>query len=242
MEREPVSKKISHSRPQSTGSARLPGKLYRWTRAFWRFAFFFTMRVRSSGAESLSGSGGLILAVTHRSHLDPVVVSTIIEREVGWMARVEFYNHRVLRAMMNAVGAFPVDRMKPGRAPIREAMRRLQSGSVVGIFPEGEIQTDGNRVTHGGSIKAGAVYLAALTGCPIVPVVVVGTEKLSSPWPWMPAKWGRLWVRFGEPFYVGVEARGRRERQRASERLKESIRLLYVEALGEWNMPEGRAK
>ena len=224
------------------GFPRLPGRFYRLMRGFWRFAFFFTMRVKSRGLDNLSPRGGVILAITHRSHLDPVVVSTLIDREVCWMARVEFYRHWHSRAFMNAIGAFPVDRLRPGVAPIREAARRLRSGRVVGIFPEGEIQTGGDRVTHGGTIKSGAVYLAALTGCPVLPVFVVGTEKLSSPWPWMPAKWGRLWVRFGQPLRFGPEARGRGARHAAADHLREQFQRLHREAVAEWNLPEGSGK
>lgn len=224
------------------GDPGLSGRFYRWMRLLWRIVFFFTMRVKSRGMDRVPGRGRVILAITHRSHLDPVVVSTLIGREVGWMARVEFYRQWYSRVFMRAIGAFPVDRARPGLAPIREAARRLRSGQAVGIFPEGEIQIGDNRVTHGGPIKTGAVYIAALTGCPIVPVLVAGTEKLSSPWPWLPAKWGRLWVRFGEPFCVGPEARHRVGRKEASDELRERFRRLQAEACAEWKMPDGRGK
>ncbi|MFM7182116.1 MAG: lysophospholipid acyltransferase family protein [Verrucomicrobiales bacterium] len=225
-----------------SSDASLPGKLYHWTRAFWRFAFLFTMRVKTRGMENVPARGGVILAVAHRSHLDPVVVSTLLDRDVGWMARVEFYRHRLWRAVLKAMGSFQVDRRRPGVAPVREAARRLGSGHVVGIFPEGEIQTGDDRVTHGGPIKAGAVYLAALTGCPILPVVVVGAEKLSSPWPWLPAKWGRLWVRVGEPLTIGPEARRRAGRLIANEQLREKFIQVYAQSDAEWRLPEGRGK
>lgn len=221
---------------------RLPGRFYRLLRVFWRFAFFFTMRVKCRGLEHIPATGGVVLAVTHCSHLDPVVVSTLLEREIGWMARAEFYQNGMTATFMDAVGAFPVDRSRPGIGPIREAARRLERGAVVGIFPEGEIQTGPSRVTHGGSIKAGAVYLAALTGCPLIPVVIAGTESLSSPWPWMPAKWGRLWLRVGEPVIVAPEARSRVGRAVAARELCESFRDLQRRAGTEWKLPHGRAE
>ena len=227
---------------RTTGNPRLPGRFYRRIRGFWRFAFFFTMRVKARGVENVPSRGGVILAITHRSHLDPVVVSTLVEREIGWMARVEFYRQWLARVFMHGTGAFPVDRLRPGVSPIREAGRRLSAGLVVGIFPEGEIQVGDDRVTHGGPIKAGAVYLAALTGCPIVPVLVAGTERLSSPWPWLPAKWGRLWVRFGEPMRFGVGARRRAGRNAAADQLRESFRRLQAAATTEWDLPDGREK
>ena len=237
---ESAESEFAAARP--AGHERLPGRFYLWMRAFWRFAFFFTMRVKCRGRENLPSKGGVILAITHRSHLDPVVVSTLVDREIGWMARVEFYRQWYSRAFMKAIGAFPVDRMKPGVAPVREATRRLRSALVVGIFPEGEIQIGDTRVTHGGPIKAGAVYLAALTGCPIVPVLVAGSEKLSSPWPWMPAKWGRLWVRFGTPMRVTEIARCRAGRGAAADQLREQFQRLHREAVAEWDLPEGRTK
>lgn len=235
----------AHDKMPARAKARpcgLPGRWYRWTRAFWRFAFFFTMRVKTRGLEHVPAGGGVILAVTHRSHLDPVAVSTLLEREISWMARVEFYRHGVARAFMDAVGAFPVDRLRPGIGPLREAAWRLSFGHVVGIFPEGEIQTGAQRVTHGGPIKGGAVYLAALTGCPVLPVLISGTEALSSPWPWMPAKWGRLCLFVGEPLFFDPSCQRRADRALAVARLCESFRRLHREGMSEGNSSGGGIK
>ena len=180
----------------------------------------------------------MVLAVVHASHLDPLVVSTVYSRRVGWMSRIEFYGSAASRAFLQAIGAFAVDRRAPGLSPVREAARRLAAGEVVGIFPEGEIATGSGSVCRGGEIKDGAMYLSALTGCAVVPVLVLGSHTLTRVGPWMPARRGRLWVRVGRPLSAGSQARRQPARRDESARLADGFRALFTEARDAWNLPE----
>ena len=215
-----------------------PSRVYSLVRGFWRFAFFWTMRVRVAGLENVPNSGGCILAVAHVSHTDPLVVSALTTCKISWMSRVEFYHNPIARILLDAVGAFPVDRKKPGLYPIREAMRRLERRGVVGIFPEGEIVNGPDSVCRGGPIKAGAMYLSALTGCPVVPILVLGTDKLSSPGPWLPARRGRLWLRVGMPITADASERHRTGRAAASQRLARAFQELFQSSRATWNLPD----
>ncbi|HTD35602.1 MAG TPA: lysophospholipid acyltransferase family protein, partial [Candidatus Elarobacter sp.] len=88
--------------------------------------------------------------------------------------------------------AFPVDRQAGGTAALRAALRMLKEGRCVGIFPEG-----GRNVTGTNEEKAGAAFLAAASGVPVVPAAIVGTRKLRP--------FGRVSVVFGEPIIVSRE-------------------------------------
>lgn len=217
---------------------RKPGWFYALVRKIWQAVFSCTIRVEMHGLGNLPAEGGVIIAVVHSSHLDPLVVSTLLRRKIAWMSRIEFYQSVVSRKFLQGIGAFAVNRQNPGLAPIRESARRLAAGDVVGIFPEGEIRNGGVSVCRGGGIKAGTMYLSALTGCPVVPVLVLGSASLSGVGPWLPALRGRIWLRVGQPVRADRGERDRAGRAAASAGLAECFRTMFREGQAEWNPPE----
>ncbi|MBV9407539.1 MAG: 1-acyl-sn-glycerol-3-phosphate acyltransferase, partial [Candidatus Eremiobacteraeota bacterium] len=81
------------------------------------------------------------------------------------------------------------DRQAGGTAALRASLRMLKEGRCVGIFPEG-----GRNVTGTNEEKAGAAFLAAASGAPVVPAAIVGTRTLRP--------FGRVTVVFGDPIRV----------------------------------------
>src|SRR5262249_49924951 len=86
---------------------------------------------------------------------------------------------------------------------------------IVGIFPEGGVVRGTDAVFRGGPMKRGVCVVGIRAGVPVVPVVVLGTERLNSVSPWLPARRGRLWIAFGReiqppPLRPGVSRRGAR--------------------------------
>lgn len=217
---------------------RSPGRFYDRLRLVWRGIFACTMRVRMKGLEHLPAEGGVILAVCHVSHLDPVVVSTLLPRRIGWVARIEFYSSWVARTFLHSGGAFPVNRQGAALPTVREGLRRLRRGEVVGIFPEGEIMRGGASVLRGGPLKRGAGLLAARSGCPVVPVVVLGTDRLGNIGPWLPAKRGRLWLRVGPAMRPDQEGTAKISRAEFAGRLEAEFVRLFVEGQRDWGLPE----
>jgi 1-acyl-sn-glycerol-3-phosphate acyltransferase len=190
------------------------------------------------GLEHLPAEGGVILAVCHVSHLDPVVVSTLLPRRIGWVARIEFYRSWMVRAFLHSGGAFPVNRKGAALPTVREGLRRLRRGEVVGIFPEGEIMRGRASVLRGGRLKRGACLLAARSGCPVVPVVVLGTDRLGNIGPWLPAKRGRLWLRIGPAMRPDQEGAAKISRAEFAGRLEAEFVKLFVEGQRDWGLPE----
>lgn len=148
-------------------------------------------------AERAARPGGCVLACTHLSHLEPFVVGCVVRRTVRWMSRIEFYRRRWAAMMLNGGGAFPVDRYGFSVPAVREAIRLVREGQMVGIFPEGGVANGSASVLRGGPIKQGACTVSIRTGAPILPVVVLGTEKLNQIGPWLPFRRGRVFVAFG---------------------------------------------
>jgi 1-acyl-sn-glycerol-3-phosphate acyltransferase len=161
--------------------------------------------------------GGLVVACTHLSHLEPVFVSGIIRRQVRWMARIEFYRSRWSAALLDRSGAFPIDRVAHPLPAVRSAIRLVDAGHIVGLFPEGGVVQARQSVLGGTPIKQGVCTIAIATGVPVMPIVVLGTEKLNRVGPWLPFRRGRVWIAFGR----------RAERAEMTARLQEEFVQAY---------------
>lgn len=115
--------------------------------------------------------GGALLVANHVSGLDPLLMIAACRRPLRFMIATEEYHRFGLTWLFRAVGCIPVDRGgRPERA-LRAAIRALQAGEVVALFPHGAIHLDSDPPRR---LKPGAVRLAQLTGCPICPVRLEG--------------------------------------------------------------------
>ncbi len=215
-----------------------PGRFYDACRLMWLGVFGFTMRIRSSELHQMDRSGGVLVAVSHVSHLDPIVVSVVLGRRISWVSRIEFYQQWFMRTVLYHGGAFQVDRKGLALPMIREGLRRLERGEAVGIFPEGELMSGENSVLRGACIKHGVCLLAARSGKPVLPVVVLGTDRLGKIGPWMPAKRGRLWVRVGQPILAGKCGYDRKGRAEFADRLVKEYVRLYAEMCKEYGLTD----
>lgn len=199
------------------------------------------MRVRKSGFQPAGEDGGMLIAVSHVSHLDPIVISAVLQRRISWVSRIEFYQQWFMSRMLYHGGAFHVNRNGSALPTVREALRRLARGEAVGIFPEGELMSGGNSVLRGAAIKHGVCLLAARSGRPVLPVIVLGTDQLGRLGPWMPAKRGRLWVHVGMPIHAGKDAHDRQGRADFAAVLVAEYVRLYAEMRAQYNLPESIA-
>lgn len=165
--------------------------LYRVLRIILR-GLFILVGLKSRGSDNLPTEGAVIVAANHVSNWDPIVVGVILKRQVHFMAKAELFNNKFLGTLLTKVNAFPVRRGAADRKAIRSAMKCLQEGKVLGIFPEGARNKTGEDM----KAQSGVAMLALKTGAPVIPVACVGTERK------LPLGWLRpLEVRIGEPIY-----------------------------------------
>jgi glycerol-3-phosphate dehydrogenase (NAD(P)+) len=152
--------------------------VYWLARAILQPFFHIYFRLSRIGREHVPDSGPVIFAANHRSFLDPFVIGTLVRRPVYYVAKKELFERRWQAWILNALGAFPVDRGASDEESMRTAREILRRGDCVVIFPEG------TRVRPGplGSPKRGAGRLALETGAPVVPVAVIGTEAVRRGW------------------------------------------------------------
>ncbi|HWG08699.1 MAG TPA: lysophospholipid acyltransferase family protein [Solirubrobacteraceae bacterium] len=155
-------------------------------------AFLVYFRMQRIGREHLPKQGPLLLASNHRSFLDPFVIGMLLRRPVYYMAKRELFEKRWQAWILNALGAFPVDRGQGDSAAMDTARAILQRGDCVVLFPEG------TRVRSGPLAKPrrGVGRLALETGVPVAPVAVIGTEDVRRGWRIRPRK---VRVRVGRP-------------------------------------------
>jgi 1-acyl-sn-glycerol-3-phosphate acyltransferase len=166
-----------------------------WTlRAILVPAFLVYLRMQRIGREHLPRSGPLLLASNHRSFLDPFVIGMLVRRPVYYMAKRELFEKRWQAWVLNALGAFPVDRGAGDREAMETARAILERGDCVVLFPEG------TRVRGGplGEPRRGVGRLALETGAPVAPVAVIGTEDVRRGWRIRPRK---VRVRVGRPLH-----------------------------------------
>ncbi len=146
--------------------------------------FLVYFRLDRVGREHLPREGPLLLASNHRSFLDPFVIGTMIKRPVYYMAKRELFEKRWQAWILNALGAFPVDRGAGDGDAMATARKILERGDCVVLFPEG------TRIRHGGLAdpRRGVGRLALETGAPVAPVAVIGTDQVRRGWRIRPRK------------------------------------------------------
>lgn len=192
-------------RAEDFGNAGVQHRTFRYGRRLLN-AF---VRVGVAGREHLPASGPFLLAANHVSHFDPPLLTLAADRWIDWVAMSELYRHRWFAAYLRALAAIPLDRARRDRAAAVSVLRHLRAGRTVGIFPEGGIRLGAESVLGGGAMHGGACRLAVSAGVPIIPAVIVGSEKLYSAGSWL---WRRrtfaVQVVFGPPLTPAVTGEG----------------------------------
>ncbi|WP_052850768.1 lysophospholipid acyltransferase family protein [Streptomyces avicenniae] len=170
-------------------------------------------RPRVEGIERVPGEGPVILAGNHLTFIDSVILPLISKRQVFFIGKEEYVRGRGLkgRAMawfFTAVGMVPVDRDggHGGVAALMTGRRILEEGRMFGIYPEGTRSPDG-RLYRG---RTGIARLTLMTGAPVVPFAMIGTDRVQPGGKGLPRiGGGRITVRFGQPLdfsrYEGMD-------------------------------------
>jgi 1-acyl-sn-glycerol-3-phosphate acyltransferase len=166
--------------------------------------------VEHQGVENVPATGAVIIAGNHPSYLDPLLVGLPIKRTIRFMAWDALFKVPALGRIIKAMGAFPVDiRKGRGEAAFREAVRVLEGGDALGIFPEGQ-RSDQAAM---GDLRTGVARLAIETGASIVPVTIGGAMRAWPKWKLLP-KSAKIVVRYHEPIRLTEEERAARRDDR----------------------------
>ncbi|MFZ5806397.1 MAG: lysophospholipid acyltransferase family protein [Verrucomicrobiota bacterium] len=159
--------------------------LGQWTHFFcnqivsktWGLFILLVARLRVMGMCQIP-KGPYILVCNHISHFDPTTITAFYPRKIDFMADQEFFSHPFLHFFFWACDVFFVQRGKVDVRAVRETLRRLKQGRIVGMFPEGGIRSGKNSVLEGAPLNAGASALAQMANVPVRVCMVIGTDQL----------------------------------------------------------------
>lgn len=158
-------------------------------------------RPKIIGGENIPPDGAIILASNHLAVVDSFFLAMMMERKITFPAKVQFFNSPGLRGAVKrffftAAGQIPIDRYdkKSSENALNQLQIILRQGGIVGIYPESYSSPDG-RLFKG---KTGVARLALATKAPIIPVAMVGTDRLNpaDKLLWRPAN---VQIRVGAP-------------------------------------------
>jgi len=156
-------------------------------------------RVRVTGLEHLPTTGPVLVAGNHTGFLDGPVVFILLPRPSAFLVKSELYD-TPFRRVLEFARQIPVRRGSPDRTALRRALAVLRAGGVLGVFPEG---TRGEGRLE--SVQHGIGYLALRAGCPVVPVVCVGTAEALPKGRRLPRWRAPVTVAFGRAFEISVD-------------------------------------
>ena len=153
------------------------------------------------GADHVPSEGPVILASNHLSFVDSVFLPLVIDRDMVFLAKSEYFTGKGLRGwatkwFMKGTGMLPIDRSggKASEASLNTGLRVLAEGKVLGIYPEGTRSPDA-KLYRG---RTGIARMVLEAGVKVIPVAMIDTEKVMPIGAKLP-KLRRLGVIFGEP-------------------------------------------
>jgi 1-acyl-sn-glycerol-3-phosphate acyltransferase len=164
--------------------------------------------------------GAGILVCNHTSSLDPILLQAACPRVITWMMAKE-YNVFGLRWFLNAIEPIMVERSGRDMAATRAALRALKDGKLLGLFPEGRIETSHELL----EFQTGIALLAQKSGAPVYPAYLDGTlrgtgmlEAMISP--------QQATLAFGPPIHLTENGEGREGLEEATRRIRDAVAAL----------------
>ncbi|MDR0879713.1 MAG: 1-acyl-sn-glycerol-3-phosphate acyltransferase [Clostridioides sp.] len=193
--------------------------LYKFLVRFCRVFCIVFYRVKVVGAENIPDEGNIVVAANHKSNLDPVFVATsMLNRQISAIAKKELFTVPILGSLLKKINMIPIDRENPAVSTIKQILKTVKEGYVLGIFPEGH-RYKGDQF---GDAEAGLGLFAVKTKSQVIPTSIVSNYRI----------FGKTTVYFGEPIDLS-ENFGKKmtndEYKKISQDILEVIKTNYYE-------------
>jgi len=161
-----------------------------------RILLLLLTRCQVRGKENIPSQGPLLVVANHLNLADSPLLGVSLGRKLIFMAKKQLFRFKVIGYFVRGFGAFPVHRGQLDRKALRRANQVLAEGLVLVMFPEGM------RSLHGQLQPAfyGSALIALRSGAPILPVGLIGTEKIKGV-TWLLRR-PQITVNIGHPFYL----------------------------------------
>lgn len=233
---EPESSSEPTASEEDTSKPRHAGFAYSLGRGLISPLARLVYRPRVEGRENVPLNGAVIFASNHLSFIDSIAIPVAAPRPVHFLAKSTYFEGTGVRGWLSrtffqSIGAIPV-RRGAGQAALDalDLQRQLlDEGLAVALYPEGTRSTDG-RLYKG---RTGVAFLALQTGAPVVPVGLIGTDKVMPVGAKVPNRSERITVRFGEPLDLSPHgpATSGRARRLATDDIMAAIHALSGQEL-----------
>lgn len=192
----PRSDSSGTSRPKASSGERPTSRNAVWWSIQYVLQLLFAgwLRYRARGVDRLPIEGGGLILSNHQSFLDPLLIGLPLKRPVSFLARDTLFRVPVVGWVLRNTYVMPLNREGGATAGIRETLRRMEAGYLVGVFPEGTRSEDGRL----GDFKPGFAALLRRSDQPVYPVGIAGAHRaLGRKRAWLSPS--RVCVVFGEP-------------------------------------------
>ena len=177
------------------------------------FKIFYRIEVKNAG--KVPEKGPVLLCANHNTMMDMFFLGFRLKRWVHWMAKDELFRNPLAAFVLRALGAFPVKRGIGDVGSIKNALRILEQGEIVGIFPQG---TRINPLrTAAARVKPGAAMLAVNAGAPVLPAYIEGSCKL----------FGKMKIVYGDPYFIEKKPDGKYSKEEMAMFGEDIIRRIY---------------
>jgi 1-acyl-sn-glycerol-3-phosphate acyltransferase len=147
--------------------------------AILRLAFRLVMKMEVSGLENFPPDGPVVVACNHVTNFDVFPMQFSLPRPIFFMAKAELFKFPLMDAALRNLGAFPVHRGEKDQWAMGHALKVLECGQTLGMFPEGTR----NKGRGLAVAKTGTARMAIETDSPIVPMIVIGTDDFFKNFP-----------------------------------------------------------
>jgi 1-acyl-sn-glycerol-3-phosphate acyltransferase len=121
---------------------------------------------------------GAVIICNHHSSLDPSFVALTVPRVVHWLVAREYCDFFLFRGLLRLCGSIPTNRGGVDTAATKAAIRIVEQGGLVGLFPEGRINTSEQTLLPG---RPGAAMIALKARAPVVPCYIHGAPYDGTP-------------------------------------------------------------
>ena len=180
-------------------------------------------RVRYVGLENVPKNGAFILAPSHRSNVDFILLPGVTKRRMRFLGKDSIWKYRIFGSFFDSLGGIPVRRGTTDRESMRICSAVLSQGEPLVIFPEGTRKA-GSVIEE---LFDGAAFLASKHAVPIVPVGIGGSDKAMPKGAKLPRR-VHLTVIVGEP--IAAPVGGRSAIRSTTYELRSEIQRLFDHA------------
>ncbi len=162
---------------------------YLMGRLVWRVHF-------KNEAPDEIATGGVLVA-NHRSSVDPFFVQLAAKRRIHWMVAAEYCRHPVFGFLLKQFEVIPTNRSGVDTASTKQAISYAKRGSLVGMFPEGQLNHTKLPLLP---VRSGAATVAEKAGQPIIPLHIEGSPYFRTVWSPVFMR-GHVGITFGKPIW-----------------------------------------